>query len=107
MTWWLDLVRHWIEEGAKYGVVGHNVILAARIESETEGGQVLVSRATHDSCSGLLEIGDECSVRLKGFDHDVPLFNVVGIGGRYDLRLPHGRISAEGDSERGAGSRST
>ena len=68
------------EKRTKYGVVGHNVILAARIESETEGGQVLVSQATHDSCSELLEIRDERSVHLKGFDHDVRLFNVVGIG---------------------------
>ena len=77
------------EKRAKYGVVGHNVILAARIQSETEGGQVIVSRASHDACRGILEIGDERTVRLKGFDHDVKLFNVVGIGGRHNVRLPN------------------
>jgi class 3 adenylate cyclase len=76
------------EKRAKYGVVGSNVILAARIESQTEGGEVIVSQATHQACDGILEIGEERGVRLKGFDHDVQLFNVVGIGGRYDLRLP-------------------
>jgi len=31
------------EQRAKYGVVGHNVNFAARVEGYTEGGQVLIS----------------------------------------------------------------
>ena len=66
-----------------YGVVGHNVNFTARIESATEGGQILISENTHDLCNGLLEIRGEMSVRPKGFDHDVRLFDVFGIGGGY------------------------
>ncbi len=75
------------EQRAKYGVVGHNVNFAARIESFTEGGQILVSDRTVEACAGLLEIRGEKSVRPKGFDENVRIHDICGIGGAYQIRI--------------------
>lgn len=75
------------EQRAKYGVVGHNVNFASRVESYTEGGQILVSDRTLEACAGLLETRGEMSVRPKGFDEDVLIHDVFGIGGPYQIRI--------------------
>ncbi len=77
------------EQRAKYGVVGHNVNFASRIESYTDGGQILVSDRTHEACAGLLETRGEMSVRPKGFDEDVLIHDICGIGGTYQIRIQH------------------
>ena len=69
------------EQRAKYGVVGHHVNFAARIESFTEGGQVLISARTRDACGDRLELKGQQSVRPKGFDADVTIYDVTGISG--------------------------
>jgi class 3 adenylate cyclase len=75
------------EQRAKYGVVGHNVNFAARIESFAEGGQILVSDRTLEACSGLLETRGEMSVLPKGFDEEVRIHDICGIGGAYQIRI--------------------
>jgi len=75
------------EQRAKYGVVGHNVNFAARIESFTEGGQILVSDRTLEACTGLLETRGEMSVLPKGFDEEVRIHDICGIGGVYQIRI--------------------
>jgi len=75
------------EQRAKYGVVGHNVNFASRVESYTNGGQVLVSDRTLEACAGLLETRGEMSVRPKGFDEDVRIHDICGIGGPYQIRI--------------------
>ncbi len=75
------------EQRAKYGVVGHNVNFAARVESYTDGGQILVSDRTLEACAGLLETRGEMTVRPKGFDEDVRLHDIYGIGGPYQIRI--------------------
>ncbi len=76
------------EKRMKYGVVGSPVNLTGRIESATVGGQILISAAT------LAEAGDDVEVRrtmelaAKGFSAPIPLFDVAGIGGPFDLRVP-------------------
>lgn len=67
------------ERRAKYGVVGHNVNMASRIEAFTGGGQILISEQTHRLCGDLLDIRDEFEVRPKGFDHEITLYDVAGI----------------------------
>ena len=64
------------ERRAKYGVVGDTVNMAARIESFTRGGQVLMSEATRALCDGVA-ISDEFTVRPKGYERDVKLFEVA------------------------------
>ncbi|MDZ4349866.1 MAG: adenylate/guanylate cyclase domain-containing protein [Xanthomonadaceae bacterium] len=61
---------------AKYGVVGHNVNMASRIESFTRGGQVLVSEHTRELCGDSVAVRDVLTVRPKGFDHDIRLFDI-------------------------------
>lgn len=61
---------------AKFGVVGHNVNMTARIESVTQGGQVLISDRTRELCGDGLELRGSQSVRPKGFDHDIELHEV-------------------------------
>ena len=75
------------EQRAKYGVVGHNVNFASRIESYTTGGQILVSDRTLEACDGLLEVRGEMSVRPKGFDSDVQIHDICGIGGAYNIKI--------------------
>jgi adenylate cyclase len=67
--------------------VGHNVNFASRVESYTEGGQILVSDRTLEACAGLVETRGEMSVRPKGFDEDVRIHDICGIGGPYQIRL--------------------
>jgi len=75
------------EKRAKYGVVGHHVNYAARIESFTEGNQVLISDRTYTMCSDLLESRGEMTVRPKGFDEDVLIHNICGINGQYQIKI--------------------
>jgi len=72
----------------KYGVVGHNVNFTSRIESHTSGGEVLVSRRTRDLCGDILLVTREIRVKPKGFDEEVELAYVGGLGGSYKLSLP-------------------
>lgn len=75
------------EKRAKYGVVGHHVNFTSRIESYTEGGQILVPIRTLEACNGIVQTRGEISVRPKGFDDDVRLFDVVSIGAPYNSSL--------------------
>jgi adenylate cyclase len=75
------------EARAKYGVVGHNVNYVSRVESFTNGGQILVSERTRECCSGILGTRGSMGVRPKGFDHEVQLYDVAGIAGDYGLTL--------------------
>ena len=75
------------EQRAKYGVVGHNVNFAARVESYTVGGQILVSDRTLEACAGLLETRGEMNVRPKGFDEDERIHDICGIGGSYQISI--------------------
>ena len=75
------------EKRAKYGVVGHHVNFTSRIESYTEGGQILIPVRTLEACGGMVQTRDELSVRPKGFDEDVKLFDVASIGGPYNFSL--------------------
>lgn len=67
------------EKRAKYGVVGHNVNMAARIEAYTSGGQTLISANTRNACGDALQINEEIRVLPKGFDEEIPIYDVAGI----------------------------
>jgi class 3 adenylate cyclase/ActR/RegA family two-component response regulator len=73
------------EARSKYGVVGHNVNFTSRIESYTAGGQILISEMTRDCCNGILELNSSMSVKPKGLDYDVNIYEVVAIKGGYSL----------------------
>jgi len=75
------------EKRAKYGVVGHHVNFTSRVESYTAGGQILVSERTFDACGGMVRSRGEMSVRPKGIDEDVKLFDVASMGEPYNLSI--------------------
>ncbi len=72
----------------KYGAVGSDVNFTGRMESFTVGGQVLISQATFDKISDIVDVKHTLEVRMKGIPEKVPLYEVIGIRGKYDVRLP-------------------
>lgn len=67
------------EKRAKYGVVGHHVNMASRIEAFTGGGQILISERTCRDCGDSLLVNSDMRVRPKGFDEEITLYDVAGI----------------------------
>jgi len=72
----------------KYGVVGHAVNLASRIESFAVGGQVLVSEATRNAVSASFRFAGPFTVWPKGVEGAVTLWEVRGVQGKSSLELP-------------------
>jgi adenylate cyclase len=72
---------------SKYGVVGHNVNLASRIESCTVGNQILAAQATILASSMEVLCGKGITVSLKGIGEPLTLKEVLGVGLPYDLVL--------------------
>jgi adenylate cyclase len=72
----------------KYGVVGKNVNLTSRIESYTVGGQILISESAKNASYPLIRIDRELSVRPKGLNSPIRIFEIGGIYGNYNLFLP-------------------
>ena len=72
----------------KYGVVGHPVNLAARIESFTVGGQVLVSDSTRQALAGRLGADGPLEAEAKGVDETVRMWMVRRLDGGSLLELP-------------------
>jgi len=73
---------------AKYTVMGSNVNLAARIETYTVGGQILVSQEIVEAVGEIIQISGEMEVLPKGFSKPITIFEIGGIGGKYNLFLP-------------------
>lgn len=71
----------------KYGVVGSHVNLTARIESNTVGGQVLISGTTYELAGTDVKVGEKQMIIAKGFPDPIPAFDLRGIGGEYKLEL--------------------
>ncbi|MBF0454563.1 MAG: response regulator [Magnetococcales bacterium] len=73
---------------SKYGVVGNAINLAARIESFTVGGQMLISESTMKACRIPLRIDDQWQVRAKGVSHPFNVYEIGGIHGSETIQLP-------------------
>ena len=83
------------EKRQKYGVVGHHVNLTGRIESFTVGKQVMVSEYTIASLDAEVEIAQTLEVEAKGIKDPVKIFEVVGIGAPYNLKLETGQMDMQ------------
>jgi adenylate cyclase len=68
------------EKRSKYGVVGHQVNLTARIESQTAGGEVLISETTRDKLNQAFTLGEQKQVRVKGINEPVSIYQVLNDG---------------------------
>lgn len=71
----------------KYGVVGHHVNIASRIESCTVGGQVLASAHTLASMEARSCYRAELDVAVKGCTDPLKLYDLKGIEAPYDIFL--------------------
>lgn len=76
------------EKRTKYGIVGSPVNLAYRIESYTQGGQILASQQTLTEAGSNVRINKRLNVQPKGFKHAIAVYDVAGIAGFYNLYLP-------------------
>jgi adenylate cyclase len=76
------------QKRAKYTVIGSHVNLAARIESYTVGGQILVSESVIQDANYDVQIDGQLRVEPKGIRDPITLYEVGGIGGKYNLFLP-------------------
>jgi adenylate cyclase len=81
------------DKRAKYGVVGSDVNLTARIESYTVGGQVLISEATRQELGPLVRAAEQIEVEAKGIDKPIAFYNARGICGKYNLFLPESAVA--------------
>lgn len=75
------------QKHVKYGVVGSHVNLTARIESNTVGGQVLISGSTLDLAGPDVTTGEKQMIVAKGFPEPIPAHELKAIGAPYNLKL--------------------
>lgn len=64
------------EKRSKYGVVGHQVNLTARIEQQSKGGDVLVSQTTLDQLDTSFNVGEQQTVQVKGIAESVSIYPI-------------------------------
>ena len=74
-------------ERMKYDVIGSQVNLTSRIQSNTVGGQILISEATRQDVGPILKLGKQMEIKAKGIEGPLTLSEVLGIGGSHKLSL--------------------
>jgi adenylate cyclase len=72
---------------SKYAVVGSGVNMTSRIESYTVGGQILISKSVRQKAGDILRIDAQRTVRPKGSETPLSVYEVGGISGRFNLAL--------------------
>jgi adenylate cyclase len=73
---------------AKYGMVGSQINLTARIESYTVGGQILISDSLAQRIAAPIQLGQSFEIRAKGFAAPVQVHELQAIGGEQAQSLP-------------------
>ncbi|MGI0493922.1 CHASE2 domain-containing protein [Alkalinema pantanalense CENA528] len=75
------------EEHTKYTAIGSHVNVAARIESFTVGGQILISESTWSEVRSIATLNGQSQAQMKGVSAPVTLYEVSGLAGPYHLKL--------------------
>ena len=73
----------------KYGVVGKNVNLTARIESFTSGGEIYISQNTFDQIKTPIETLRSFEITPKGFNNKIKIYSVFRLKGKIKKGLKH------------------
>ncbi|MBC8439684.1 MAG: adenylate/guanylate cyclase domain-containing protein [Deltaproteobacteria bacterium] len=71
----------------KYGIVGAAVNTAARIESNSIGGQVLVGESTYDHVREYVKADPAQTAMMKGMKKPLVFYSVFAIESRYNVLL--------------------
>lgn len=75
------------EKRSKYGVVGKEVNLTARMESFTLGGQIIISDKSAQRCNLPLQLTDEQEILPKGSTEPVKIYQLKGIQNDQSMML--------------------
>ncbi len=59
-----------------YTVIGNQVNVAARLESEAKAGQILISRRTYSRIKNIVEVDDMGEIQVKGIYYPVRTYSV-------------------------------
>ena len=78
-TGYATLGRIGFEGRYDYGMVGTAVIVAARLSSKAEAGQILLNPRAHAAVEELVVAEDVGALELKGFARPLPTVNVVSL----------------------------
>jgi class 3 adenylate cyclase len=62
-----------------YGMVGMAVIVAARLSSAAQAGQILLAPRSHAAVDGFVDVQPVGDLPLKGMSHPISTVNVVGL----------------------------
>jgi len=73
---------------AKYGVVGHAINLASRVESATMGGQVLIAESTYAKVKTHIKVRGTRMINFKGVDEGVSVYDVGAVSIPQTMILP-------------------
>lgn len=76
------------EKRSKYSAVGNHINLSSRIKSYSVGGQILISEATLADTGAVVRIDGQKKMHPKGLEHPITVYEISGIGGKYNLFLP-------------------
>ena len=71
----------------KYGIVGAAVNTAARIESNSIGGQVLIGESTYDHVKALVKTDNAQTTMMKGMKKPLIFYSVLALESRYPITL--------------------
>jgi class 3 adenylate cyclase len=80
-TGYATLGRIGFEGRYDYGMVGAAVIVASRLSSKAESGQILLNPRSHAAVEELIDGEDVGALELKGFARPIPTVNVRGLSG--------------------------
>jgi len=60
-----------------YTVIGNQVNVAARLESQAKAGQILISQRTYSKVNGKVKVEEIGPIRVKGIHEPVKTYNVI------------------------------
>ena len=69
------------EKRTDYAAIGRVTNLAARLCSEAQHGQILVSGRVHELVKPLVQVEPVGDLKLKGFQNPVPTYQIIGLNG--------------------------